>query len=272
MPPINCTSKWRMLRKRRPASRTTAKASTSRSSRGAPWASFSLNSMVLAARSISESCWMAGSRSLIAAMMGWMALISRLFLVPKTLARMASIIERSRYRVEIRCYYSSAGADVLRAAGGGGDLPESPDAVGGRALPVGKAGVRRDGGLPDRMEPVGVCRGGGGRDHLRGADGPGIHARPVVGVAGGQPLGDARPDRLRGGRGPPLGAGVAGGQPLGDARPDRLGDGRDHRCGGARPGYRQVAAQRGQRDDPAGLRDSAGTAGVGAAAGRHHEI
>jgi len=30
----------------------------------------SLNSMVLAARSISESCWMAGSRSLMAAMRG----------------------------------------------------------------------------------------------------------------------------------------------------------------------------------------------------------
>ena len=28
MPPINCTSKWRMLSTRRPASRTTAKAST----------------------------------------------------------------------------------------------------------------------------------------------------------------------------------------------------------------------------------------------------
>jgi len=32
-----------------------------------------------------------------------------LFLVPKTLARIASIIERSRYRVEIRFFYSSAG-------------------------------------------------------------------------------------------------------------------------------------------------------------------
>src|ERR1700690_1496561 len=43
-----------------------------------------------------------------------MALISRLFLVPKTLARTASIIERSRYRVEIRFFYSSAGgADLL---------------------------------------------------------------------------------------------------------------------------------------------------------------
>jgi hypothetical protein len=41
-----------------------------------------------------------------------MALISRLFLVPKTLARIASIIERSRYRVEIRCFYSSAGGQM----------------------------------------------------------------------------------------------------------------------------------------------------------------
>ena len=67
--------------------------------------------------------------------------------------------------------------------------------LGGRALPVGQAGLRRDGGLPDRVEPVGLRRGRRGRHHLRGADGPRIHARPRVGVAGGQPLGDAHPDR-----------------------------------------------------------------------------
>src|ERR1019366_5706307 len=95
-----------------------------------------------------------------------------------------------------------------------------------------KAGVRRDGGLSDRVEPVGVRRGRGGRDRLRGADGPRIPAGPRVGVAGGEPLGDARPDRRR--------------------------DGGGHGGGGARPRHRQVAAQRGQRDDPAGLRNSAG--------------
>jgi hypothetical protein len=38
-------------------------------------------------------------------------------LVPKTLARTASIIERSRYRVEIRCCYSSLPGLLLFAFG-----------------------------------------------------------------------------------------------------------------------------------------------------------
>ena len=41
-----------------------------------------------------------------------------------------------------------------------------------------KAGIRRDGGLPDRVELVGVRRRRSGRDHFRGAHGPRIHARP----------------------------------------------------------------------------------------------
>ena len=54
-------------------------------------ASRCLNSTVLAARSISESCCISGSRSLMAAMRGRMALISRSFLVPKTLEITLSI-------------------------------------------------------------------------------------------------------------------------------------------------------------------------------------
>ena len=53
----------------------------------------SLNSMVLAARSISESARIAGSRSLMAATVGSIAFISRSFLVPNTLARTASIMK-----------------------------------------------------------------------------------------------------------------------------------------------------------------------------------
>ena len=45
----------------------------------APWASRSLNSMVLAARSISESFWSSGSSALINAILGRMALMSRSF-------------------------------------------------------------------------------------------------------------------------------------------------------------------------------------------------
>ena len=50
MPPISCTSKCRMLSTRRPASRTTANASGSRSSSVSPLASRSRNSAGLAAQ------------------------------------------------------------------------------------------------------------------------------------------------------------------------------------------------------------------------------
>src|SRR5207302_1897061 len=52
MPPINCTSKWRILSTRRPASRTTANASSSSSSRTALSAS---------SRCFSISFWRSGS-------------------------------------------------------------------------------------------------------------------------------------------------------------------------------------------------------------------
>src|ERR1019366_821334 len=53
---------------------------------------FSLNSMVLAARSISDNRRMAGSSSLMAATVGSMLLTSRAVLVPKIFARMVSTI------------------------------------------------------------------------------------------------------------------------------------------------------------------------------------
>src|ERR1035438_9648672 len=67
-----------MLSTRRPASRTTAKAGIMRSSSVAPCAICSLNSIVLAARSISESSRNSGSSAPIAATVGSMAFTSRL--------------------------------------------------------------------------------------------------------------------------------------------------------------------------------------------------
>ena len=46
---------------------------------------------------MSESCRIEGSRSLIAAMVGRIALISRSFLVPKILAKTASIMSGGRF-------------------------------------------------------------------------------------------------------------------------------------------------------------------------------
>src|SRR5687767_1283221 len=66
MPPSICTSKWRMRNVRLEASRTTAKASGSSSSSGAPSACRFFNSSVLARSASSDSFSSAGSSALIA--------------------------------------------------------------------------------------------------------------------------------------------------------------------------------------------------------------
>ena len=93
MPPINCTSKWRMLR--------TAAAGFADHGEG-------FDQQVVEGRALGQLLFEldgfggqvdigellhGGSRSLMAATMGRMALISRLFLVPKTLARALSNIK-----------------------------------------------------------------------------------------------------------------------------------------------------------------------------------
>ena len=98
MPPINCTSKWRILTVRQPASRTTAKASGRISSSAARSACLissgsvspsrraanrALNSAVLAISSESESFCISGSSTLIPAIIGTSFLMTRSFDVPK---------------------------------------------------------------------------------------------------------------------------------------------------------------------------------------------
>src|ERR1700744_4335579 len=112
MPPIICTSKWRMPTARLPASRTTAKASGSSSSSasvsaalraslfsavsGAPSsraAKRALNSVVFSRNSASESPWIFGSHSLMAATVGIMRLTTRSLFVPKILVNALLIKE-----------------------------------------------------------------------------------------------------------------------------------------------------------------------------------
>ena len=62
-PPISCTSKWRWPSTRQAASRTTAKASTARSSRDSPFSSRSLNSTVMWASASSLMPCISGSRA-----------------------------------------------------------------------------------------------------------------------------------------------------------------------------------------------------------------
>ena len=88
MPPISCTSKWRMFSTRLPASRTTANASGRRSSSVAPLASRCRNSAVMALSSASDLACMAGSSSPMRATSGRIAFSVRAFLVPKTCLRM----------------------------------------------------------------------------------------------------------------------------------------------------------------------------------------
>src|SRR5690349_2525896 len=73
-----------MLRTRRPASRPTANASTSRSSSLAPLSSFCLNSGVLAWSSASLSFLSFSSSALMATTFGCMRRIDRSFAVPKS--------------------------------------------------------------------------------------------------------------------------------------------------------------------------------------------
>src|SRR6478735_7334565 len=95
MPPISCTSKWRILSVRLDASRTTAKASFSSWSSVSPPAKRFLNSPVLARSSSSVSFANEGSSALICATAWEYCLISRWLRLPKIrvgrLARALSI-------------------------------------------------------------------------------------------------------------------------------------------------------------------------------------
>src|SRR5690606_23785426 len=65
MPPMSCTSKWRMFSVRLAASRTTANASGSRSSSVSPFSRRSRNSSVLARSCASDNATICGSSALI---------------------------------------------------------------------------------------------------------------------------------------------------------------------------------------------------------------
>src|SRR2546429_6682581 len=87
MPPTIWTSKGRKPMVRRAASRTTAKASTSRSSSASPFSSRWRNSAVFARSSSSLSFSISGSSSLISATRSRCRLTSRAFGSPRTLVR-----------------------------------------------------------------------------------------------------------------------------------------------------------------------------------------
>src|SRR5688572_1260847 len=97
IPPISCTSKCRMLSVRRPASRTTEKASGSRSSSVCPCWKRDRNSSVLARSCSSESDWTDGSSALISVTTGARRFSSRSLAVPKTFARALSMIIADGY-------------------------------------------------------------------------------------------------------------------------------------------------------------------------------
>ena len=71
MPPMSCTSKGRRPRTRSEASRTSAKDSTRRESRSAPFATLAWSSLVLARSSSSESLDTAGPIALMASTRSW---------------------------------------------------------------------------------------------------------------------------------------------------------------------------------------------------------
>src|SRR3989344_3942005 len=85
MPPTSCTSKWRIPSVRLEASRTTAKASCSRSSSASPFETRVLNSAVLARNCSSLSGAMPASSALIRATSCCMRLIRRVLRLPNIL-------------------------------------------------------------------------------------------------------------------------------------------------------------------------------------------
>src|SRR3989441_1032228 len=132
MPPMSCTSKWRMPRWRRAASRHTAKASTRTSSTSSPSATRLRSSSVLVASPASSSRCISGSSALICSTIGVRRLTSRSCLVPKMARRRTEImIWRSLYRrvsprpgTSVACPTGAEqGAGVLAGGGGGGGAP-----------------------------------------------------------------------------------------------------------------------------------------------------
>src|SRR5437773_1806239 len=92
MPPMSCTSKWRIRTVRRAAWRQTANASARSSSTGSPSAMRCRNSSDFARSPASSSACTAGSSALIACTAGIIRLTSRSCLVPKIVLSRVSII------------------------------------------------------------------------------------------------------------------------------------------------------------------------------------
>jgi hypothetical protein len=85
MPPISCTSKWRMPNTRTEASRQTANASGSSLSSDSPLALRALNSSVFAFSASSDSACICGSSALIFLTIPDSCLSRRSLRLPKTL-------------------------------------------------------------------------------------------------------------------------------------------------------------------------------------------
>ena len=137
-------------------------------------------------------------------------------------------------------------AALLRPAGSSGHLPEPDDASGRRPLPMGKIRVGRNGRISYRLEPMGLRGHCDRRHHLCHPNRLGLHSGCGWSV-------DSRKQTRY-------------------ACADRRGNGRHYSGCHPRPGYREMAAQRGQRRNHDRLCDSAGPATVGAAAGHDHAL
>ena len=88
MPPISCTSKWRICSTRFAASRTTANASGSSASSDSPCAQRALNSAVLALSASSDRAEITGSSALICRTTTEYCFNSRSLRLPKMRVRM----------------------------------------------------------------------------------------------------------------------------------------------------------------------------------------
>src|SRR6266446_4010390 len=248
IPPMSCTSKWRMPSERRAASRQTANASGSTSSISAPPARRLRSSSVRERRAASSRACTVGSSTLISATIGIIRLTSRSCLVPKIFLRIASIIAGTLYAPASDAFGAAAAQQRARVlqrgrprgvpaehpchlghaliAGddaGAGPGPAAAHALGHPHVLVGQGGDRRQ--VRDAED---LAAGADGRE-LLADDGAGAATDPCIHLiehhgggefAAGRDAGE-RPRRLtRIGREAELHALSPAGAPLGQGRLD----------------------------------------------------
>src|SRR5438445_499461 len=186
IPPMSCTSKWRMPSERRAASRQTANASGSTSSISAPPARRLRSSSVRERRAASSRACTVGSSTLVAATTGIIRVTSRSCLVPKIFLRIASIIAGTLYAPASGAFGAAAAqqrARVLERGHPRGVPPEHPCDLGHALIAADNAGAGPGAAAAHALgHPHVLVRQGGDRRQVRDTEdlAAGAHGRELL--------------------------------------------------------------------------------------------